>query len=92
MRTVFKFKIEPLTETEVKMPKGARLLSVGAQGKDVVVWAAVDPDGEYAVRKVLLTGTGFQVSGDFGIFIGTVQITTDFGEMVFHAFDMGWKV
>jgi hypothetical protein len=85
--TIWKFTLRPWSAF-LDMPRAAQLLSAGAQGDDVVVWAAVDPNAERVQRVVTAVPTGHRlppiVTG--GGFVGTVQM--DDG-LVFHVFDGG---
>ncbi len=95
MTNIFKYKITALDQN-IKIPKGAEILSVGVQKGEIMIWALVDVKEvaeELITRKFLVTGTGWDVSSfkedkesDF-IFIGTVFIDV----YVFHVFDLGEK-
>lgn len=65
------------------MPAFADILSVGVQGGDIVLWAAVEPDAVIESRMIAVIGTGWDVPEGKKKFLGTVQV----GEFVFHAFD-----
>jgi hypothetical protein len=71
------------------MPRGARILSTGAQHGELFVWAVVDPEAPLVGREITVVGTGgsgHQVP-DVSLFVDTVQI----GSFVFHVFDLGEK-
>jgi hypothetical protein len=70
------------------MPKGAQILSAGAQGDDVVVWAECDPDAPKVSRMVAAAPTGHPLppAYDGADFIGTAQMADG---LVFHVFDGG---
>jgi len=72
MRTVYKYDL-PLTSSPgevlpIKLPAGAKILSVGEQGADPLlgprffVWALVDPDEKFEeLRYVVTVGTGHKM-------------------------------
>jgi hypothetical protein len=80
--TIWKFEVNPFGRTE--MTAHAKILSVGAQGDNVCVWAIVDPTYTTEYRAIDAYGTGHQVPANPGRFLGTVQM--DDG-LVFHLFD-----
>ena len=81
-RTIHKFKIEP--NQVARLRKGAKVLSVGAQGDDLFIWAEVDLDQkEFIDYPVRVFGTGFSMEDHFsGKFLGTVFQ----GSLVWHIF------
>ena len=85
---IWKFNI-PVYDFLVKMPIGARILSSGVQGDEIMVWALVDPDPsvEEVIRRLPVYGTGHEIAkSDQGLpFISTVFM----GPLVFHVFDGG---
>lgn len=64
--------------TEVELPRGARILSAGAQGPLLVIWALVDHvQANYERRPVRVLGTGHYFGEqelDGYDFVGTVQM------------------
>lgn len=83
MRTIYKYQVLPGSYT--MMPKDAVILSVGAQGLNIVVWALVDDDMPRVPRLVRVHPTGDLVLHS-APFIGTVQMADG---LVFHLFDQG---
>ena len=67
----------------ITMPAFADILSVGAQGSDIVIWASVDPNAVKEHRRIAVIGTGWEVPEGKKKFIGTVQL----GAFVWHVFD-----
>jgi len=50
-------------EQGIRLPTGAKPLSVGMQGNELVLWAAVDPDDQFAWPEVfVIVGTGVPYS------------------------------
>lgn len=85
-RVIWKFPV-PLNDTPlIKMPPGARILSVGAQGEVITLWAEVDPyEGPPILRKFHIRGTGHPVPEGEVTFIGTVLMSP----FVWHVYDGG---
>lgn len=77
--TIWKYKAH---ET-VDMPKGARVVHVGAQGKGIYLWAIVDPDAEREERAFTFVGTGGGLPD--GEYIGTCQDDAGF---VWHVYEV----
>jgi hypothetical protein len=93
MRTdhvIWKFVLRPWSPF-VDVPPNAQLLSVGAQGDDIVAWLLCDPDLTRRVsRRLFAHPTGAPlipaiVNSD-AQFVGTVQMDNG---LVFHIFDAG---
>ena len=82
-KSIWKFKVD---RTEVVLlPEGAKVLSVGVQGNDLVLWALVNPKAksvEALNLKVIPTGDMIP-DGEVLDFIGTVHFP---GPLVFHVF------
>jgi hypothetical protein len=87
---VYKYTLQPRRVQHLLMPAGARLLSVGAQGEDVVLWAAVTVDESTLSQRevvVVATGEAMTIHEQRLRFVGTVQRPNG---LVFHVFDGGW--
>lgn len=56
----------------VKMPAGARAISVGKQAEDVCVWFEVEPSANLEPTRLFCIGTGHGTVPDNSRFIGTV--------------------
>ena len=83
--TVWKFVLDP--NGCVMMPRGARILSVGEQGAEIVAWAMVDPKASTVRRRIVPIGTGHKAEHVAALsFVGTVQMRDG---LVFHFFDAG---
>lgn len=95
MRVIWKYPLNPGVNT-LQLPAGATVLSVAAQGQDVVLWAYVDPDPNTPKepRTFVAFATGEKFDDDpIGPFIGTVRMPVDpifaalVPELVFHVFE-----
>jgi hypothetical protein len=84
---IWKFPLRPWS-IFLDVPRGARVLSVGAQDREVVAWATVDPDAPRRPRILSTVPTGAPVPPALkgAQFIGTVQMNDG---LVFHVFDGG---
>jgi hypothetical protein len=73
--TIWKFPIEIGGLVTITMPRRAEVLSVGVEKPDqVVIWAMVDPAAERTTRTFHVRGTGHDLTGGEGRFIGTFQL------------------
>lgn len=86
--TIRKYPLPIQDEIPIRMPKGARLLSVQTQRDAACLWAMVDPQAPETTRRLALRGTGHDVDGlALAPFVGTFQL--DGGAFVGHVFDLG---
>lgn len=74
MMTIWKFPLEIVDGQEVKMPRGAKILSAGIINDTVNLWAMVDNmEAVKESRLIRIHGTGHHVyKFDLLTFIGTV--------------------
>jgi len=80
---IYKYPIRPNIKT-YELPKNARILSVGVQNGEIMIWVLVDPDAERENRIIEIFPTGFvDIDNATRNFIGTVFI----GDFVFHVFE-----
>ena len=87
---IYKFLIQ--SETSVKMPQDAEILSVGVQDQEPYLWAAVDPEKPIVERDIRAYITGEEIEGStddwkIGTYIGSAHEIV--GWMVVHVFDLG---
>lgn len=87
---IWKFELSITDVQEVDIPFPARVLSVGNQRDELVLWALVDPDDELMTVKIRIVGTGnpfdFELFDDArqAKFIGTVLMGNG---LVWHVFE-----
>lgn len=81
MKQVWKYILYPRVVLE--MPKGAEILSVGEQDRDICLWALVDIEAPKELVGFSAFGTGQDIHYDDITFIDTVQLLNG---LVFHIF------
>lgn len=76
-----------LTAT-IQLPAGARILSIGVQRNQPMLWAQVDPEAPLRRRKLFYCDTGDQEPEHRdATFLGTLLL--DDGDFVSHVFVLG---
>ena len=98
MRKIFKYKLnvsyDGMVNTwdpvqGIQMPYGAKILSVGIQGGEAVLWALVDPENIVTMdkRKIYIVNTGGELGDQFDgrRFIGTLIFGS--GGFILHVFE-----
>ena len=88
MRTIYKYNLLPERTQKIELPAGARVLSAGAQGEDIVIWAMVDLDTkEKEIRSLVVLGTGHQFEGDTAHYLHLINTVQMPDGLVFHVFE-----
>jgi hypothetical protein len=88
-RVVWKYRLGGPGGTAIHMPPGAELLHVDYQGKELTLWAFVDPDrpDEEVTRYFSIVGTGSPIQDPTRYFhVGTVL--EHGGALVWHVFEI----
>ncbi len=86
MRSIFKYQIRRLSDVViVKMLKGAKVISVAEQGGILCLWAEVDVSEPMEERVFRIAGTGHNLGGDEGRYIGSVVCSG--GALVWHVYE-----
>ena len=83
--TIWKFELKEVELQIVRIPEGADILSLGIQGEEMFLWAAVDEEAETEAVQIRIVGTGW-VMGETTLerrFLGT--LATPAG-LVWHVF------
>lgn len=76
----------------VQMPEGSGILSCQVQGKEIVLWALVDPTARLALCTFYVVATGQPIQNEMlrHHYIGTCQVLHELGAykqtMVWHVF------
>jgi len=66
MKSIWKFPLKITDMQEVRMPEGAKILTVQIQGETPTLWAEVDTDGVPEERLIEIVGTGNPMAYDMG--------------------------
>jgi hypothetical protein len=86
MKAIWKYPLVITDQQEIRMPKGAEIISVQRQGEEICLWALVAAGQEIESRLILIFGTGHPIPDNLpGRFIGTVQHAG--GRPVWHIFE-----
>ena len=84
---IYKYPLKITDIQTVRMPKGAKILSVQEQHGKVCVWALVDPDERIVDKTILIIGTGNPIDDidlDDYYFLNTVQSGGE--PLIWHVF------
>lgn len=96
MKKIFEYKLGDFYKQEIQLPKGAHILSIGAQQSSIsspisspVMWVVVNPEETEMEKRTFITyNIGEEILDDYGLtFIGTVHL--DNGLYVRHIFESG---
>ena len=90
MKTIHKYPLPVGDLPTIKMPKGAEILCAKTQGgEDITLWAIVETNADFELRRFCVVGTGKELPSIDGAtleFIDTVLLCG--GKMVFHVFEV----
>ena len=81
----FSFEAED-RRVEIRMPEGARILTVQTQGNRPCIWALVEEGKPLVVRRFHIYEVGQTVSSEIGDYVGTYQL--EGGARVLHMFEI----
>ncbi|MGL5912788.1 MAG: DUF7352 domain-containing protein [Bacteroidales bacterium] len=86
MKTIYKYPIEVTNEQTIKLPKGAKILTIQTQRETPCIWAMIDKtEQETEEVELRVHGTGHDVPDSETLrYIGTFQLHG--GSLVFHTF------
>lgn len=79
MKTVYKYPLG-----EVQLPKGAKILTVGYQNENFVMWAEVDTEQVSEHRTFVVFGTGWKMPDLKMSYVGTIFE----GALVCHVYEV----
>ncbi len=75
--------------TRLTMPKGARVLTAAWQGRDLCIWALVDPSEPRETRRFVVHVTGGQIEDVASLaYVGTVHSNDGGSPLVLHVFEV----
>ncbi len=85
MKTIYKYQIPTSLEFSLDLPDGYRILSVGIQDEEPVIWALIDTDNTIKKEyfKLILTGSSINNVDDLS-YIDSFQIFRYDGILVCH--------
>ena len=83
---IWKFPLEVMSEQEVAIPAGYRVLDLQVQDGQPHFWALVDQTAPTVTMKVWMQGTGYKIASNLRLdsHLGTVQLNG----FVWHYFDI----
>ena len=96
---IWKFAVPIQREIELRLPSGARILTVQTKDDEVNLWALVNPDADKETRHFEMYGTGHEVDDAPNLnYVGTTQQAIAFDGVqtpsvfVWHIFEViRWK-
>ena len=88
MKKVLKYKLNPksIDVQQIKMPKGAEILSIQFQRENLCVWALTDLDKELESRHFFIARTGDPFPDNPSVFHSTFQLFD--GSYIGHVFEL----
>ena len=89
MYSVWKFPLKAEERQLLEVPLHSKILSVNTVNEEMVVYALVNTEQtEKEFKEVRVYGTGHNIPGgiDNYTFLGTTEIISNFGTLVFHVF------
>jgi hypothetical protein len=85
MKTIWKYTLDP-AKLEIKMPRGAKLLTASEQNNEICVWAEVDTyaSEEWVIFEVYGTGHEIPPLTYERDYIGTAKL--EGGSLILHVY------
>jgi hypothetical protein len=85
MIVVYKYVLAETDDQTILMPKGAKILSVGAQRDLICLWALINDGDPMMGHRFYIVGTGYPASHVVrSTFLGTVSLHN--AELIFQVF------
>jgi len=85
--TVWKYPLRITDDQELRLPKGARVLTIQAQHDVPCLWALVDSqETETELWQLVMLGTGHQAPPDLAWFQYAASYQVQQGRLIFHVF------
>ena len=88
---VWKFEMKLNDYAKVEMPQGAKVLDIKAQeGKQLCLWALVEPKNELEIYKFRIAGTGHHIDESFEDlkYVKSLHLNRRGIPLVFHVFEV----
>lgn len=79
--TIWKIGLD-LGENHLTLPNGAEVMHVHDQDRQPCIWIRVDPEAKRIIRTFTVIGTGAELPGGIGDYLGTAHC----GVFVWHVF------
>lgn len=87
MITIYKYPLKVIGYQELTLPPLTKILCVKNQREDICLWAEVDTDLDASIiTPIFIVGTGHPVPEAALEYIGTVQMESSIGELVWHVY------
>jgi hypothetical protein len=88
MKTVYKYTLN-WDKPEIQLPKDAKILTVGYQGNDLMMWVemGVDKEVEVETRNFHIFGTGWPIKEDMGVDYVYIGTAFAYNGLVFHVYE-----
>lgn len=86
MQTIYKYQLSLQNEQALKLPLGAKILSVDNQNEQLVLWALVDPNQKIQTKTIIMV---FVTGQEVVLFETTKFLNTvlfENGRLIFHVF------
>lgn len=83
MKSIYKYPLDGIHVTKVKMPTGANVVKFDNQNGLYCLWAIVDTDKPMEERYFTIVGTGWELDGD-ECYVGSIQQ----GAFVWHCLEV----
>jgi len=81
---IWKYELPVDGSHKIKIPEGAKGLSVQWKKDKLCLWCLVDQNNITETREVAIYGTGHDLPEKFGDYVGTFQMYG--GNLIFHVF------
>lgn len=86
MKTIYKYPLLIADDQKIEIPVGHKIINVGLQGRDIVLWAEVDTMNPKTKLEIFIVGTGNELPKKAKCYIGTVSIPFPHGLFVGHVY------
>lgn len=92
MKTIWKFPLPTLLLSDIvvlRLPTGADFLTLQLQGQVPTLWAVVNDQADFVVRRLVIVGTGHDIPEEVGDTTDSYVGTWQHEGLVWHLFDLG---
>lgn len=86
MRTIYKYRLEFISDQRIALPIDAQILKIAEQDDSIQLWAMQGTETtQYENREIRMVGTGFTFGGDNMLYLDTVLSRSG---LVWHFFEL----